>query len=355
MTHLEVIATAARTPVGLCAESTAAAVRCGVTRAREFPFVSEAGELVVVHYDCRLSTKWEGRERVLLLAEAAWEEALAKLERYDAQPGQLHLLLSLPEPRPGFSNEDAAWVFAKVEEKLRARVARTRLPPCHVVLAGRGHAGPMLAMQQAVRQSASEAGGLYLVLGADSYHHPDTFVALEKDRRFAGPEVRSGFVPGEGAGCLVLATATTRKAWGAPSLAQVAGVGSAQESLLRQSDTGSFGEAMSLAVAEAVAELSLPKQAVDAVYCDINGERYRSEEWGFVALRVSQAFKPVDYQAPADCWGDVGASFGPLAANLAVQSFTRGYFSGSRALILAGSDSGLRGALLVQRAESEGL
>ncbi len=89
---------------------------------------------------------------------------------------------------------------------------------------------------------------------------------------------------------------------------------------------------------------------VDTIYIDINGERYRSEEWGFVALRTQALWRSLDYEAPCDAWGDVGAAWAPLAGVLAVRSFVRGYARGPRAMVLAGSLDGLRGAMLLEAA-----
>lgn len=113
-------------------------------------------------------------------------------------------------------------------------------------------------------------------------------------------------------------------------------------------ETGSSGSGLARAVTGALTGLELPRDAVDTAYIDINGERYRSEEWGFVALQVPSAFKTLRYEAPADCWGDVGAASGALASALAVQSWARGYARGPRALVMSGSPDGLRGAFLLQ-------
>jgi 3-oxoacyl-[acyl-carrier-protein] synthase-1 len=98
---------------------------------------------------------------------------------------------------------------------------------------------------------------------------------------------------------------------------------------------------MTQAVQGAVAGLDLPREGVDDLYTDINGERYRSEEWGFVALRAPSAWRSAGYKA-------VGAAFGALGGVLSVRAFARGYARGSRALVMAGSDGGLRGAMLLQ-------
>ena len=112
-----------------------------------------------------------------------------------------------------------------------------------------------------------------------------------------------------------------------------------------------LGEGLTAAVQTAVSGLNPPAQRVGDVYCDINGERYRSEEWGFVCLRLSHYFDdPTAFHSPAECWGDVGAASGPLLSMLACQAFARGYATGVRALVWASSEGGHRGAAVFESA-----
>ncbi|MFL5353214.1 hypothetical protein [Archangium sp.] len=341
--QVEIVAVAARTPVGLTAESSAASVRAGICRYAEYPFVDPRGERVVVAADRLLGSRPEGRDRLMPMAVSVLEELEAKIEQKILYGGKLSVLLALPETRPGFSEEDAAWVVDVVAARLRSKTSSAR-----VEIAGRGHAGAIRAVEQVMRECSESKDNLFLVVGVDSYHHADTFVWLERSRRFAQPGIRSGFTPGEGAGCLALMSAGLRRRLRLPQLAIVRGSCTAQERLLRDSDTGSFGVGMTQAVQGAVAGLDLPREGVDVLYTDINGERYRSEEWGFVALRAPSVWKSPGYNAPSDCWGDVGAAFGALGGVLAVRAFARGYARGPRALVMAGSDGGLRGAMLLQ-------
>jgi 3-oxoacyl-[acyl-carrier-protein] synthase-1 len=89
-------------------------------------------------------------------------------------------------------------------------------------------------------------------------------------------------MPGEGAGCLALASSELRRSRKLPCLATVRGAWTTREKLLRASETGSLGVGLSQAVADAAAAggLRLPDEAADAEYIDINGERYRSESRG---------------------------------------------------------------------------
>jgi 3-oxoacyl-[acyl-carrier-protein] synthase-1 len=341
--EIEVVAVGARTPVGSTAESSAAAVRAGISRYAEYPFIDARGEPVVVAADGELDPKLEGRDRLVPLVESVLDEVEVKLGSAVLQGSRPRLLLALPEARPGFTEDDAAWLTNAMEERFRAKT-----PNARVELAGRGHAGALRAVEQAVRECSEGRDSLFLVAGVDSYHHAETFIWLERGCRFAQPGVRGGFIPGEGAGCLALMGAGLRCRLRLPQLAVVRGARTAQERLLRDSDTGSFGAGMTQAVAGAVAGLDLSREKVDDLYTDINGERYRSEEWGFVALKTPSVWRSTGYRSLSDCWGDVGAAAGVLGGVLAVRAFARGYARGPRALVMAGSDGGLRGAVLLQ-------
>ncbi|MCP3141601.1 hypothetical protein [Pyxidicoccus xibeiensis] len=341
--ELEVVAVGARIPLGYSAESSAAAMRAGISRYAEFPFIDARGEPVVVASDGQLDPKLEGRDRLMPLLESVLDEVEEKLGSAVLEGNRCRLLLSLPEVRPGFSDDDAAWLVSAMEARPRAKAARMR-----VELAGRGHAGALRAVEQALRESSEGRESFFLVTGVDSYLHAETFLWLERDGRFAQPGIRGGFIPGEGAGCLALMTAGLRRRLRLPRLEVVRGARTAQERLLRGSDTGSFGVGMTQAVEGAVAGLDLSREKVDELYADINGERYRSEEWGFVALRTPSVWHSTAYRSLSDGWGDVGAAAGALGGVLAVRAFARGYARGPRVMVMAGSDGGLRGAMLLQ-------
>jgi len=334
MTGLEIVAVGARTPVGLAAETNAAAVRAGIRRIAEFPFVTANGELMKVAADARISPAVLGPERLVTLAGSALAEVLAQIPK---PPRLIDLRLALPEARPGLSDRNIATVIETLTTLVRTPDRQVR-----VECSGRGHA----SVAAAIAQTRPDDEILTLVLGVDSYLHPDTFIWLEADRRF-GPTARSGMIPGEAAGCLALASPRLRKRLGMPRLAAIAGAATAHEQFLPGSETGSLGAGMTQAVLAAFAGHQLPRDAADAVYVDVNGERYRSEEWAFVALRAHEAIRAAHHDVPATCWGDVGAASGALAGMLAVQAWTRGYAAGPRALLVNGSPHGLRGAVLL--------
>jgi 3-oxoacyl-[acyl-carrier-protein] synthase-1 len=337
---LDVVTLAARTPVGLLAETTAAAIRAGIVNITDYPYALTTGEPVSVAQDTRLPHEISAPRRCEALLASVFHEIDRKLAD-SPLAGRIHVLLALPQARPGFSDEDAMALAQATLQYFRARGLDTT-----VEVASRGHAGGVVAFQRAASELQRGSDLPYLVVGVDSYIDPQTLAWLDRNGLLAQRGCPNGFIPGEAAACLVLASKTLRTSMRWPSFGSVRGTGTDSETLLRDSDTGSFGLALTRAVLSAARDLH--GQQVDAVYLDINGERYRSEEWGFVALRTQAVWRSLEYDAPADRCGDIGAAWVPLAAVLAVRSFVRGYAPGPLTAILAGSFDGRRGAVLLE-------
>ena len=84
------------------------------------------------------------------------------------------------------------------------------------------------------------------------------------------------------------------------------------------------------------------------IYCDMNGEPYRADEFGFTALRTKEHFESAsDFVAPADCFGDVSAAGGPLHLLLACAAAHKGYSKGPLAFAWASAEMGQRAATLL--------
>lgn len=283
-------------------------------------------------------------ERLLALAETALREACALLSAMQGPCLRLPVYLGLPEFRPGFTKQDAETV----------RIGLARFEGLHIELLEvnifpEGHAAGLLALATATEQIQQGVFEACLVGGVDSYFQPDTMEWLDANRQLAGAVSRSAFVPGEGAGFCLLMNDRTRKKLGLNSLACVLAVAIGKETKLIKTSDICLGAGLTTVVQSAVGGLSSSSARINAVICDINGERYRGEEWGFVCLRLSQYFDdPTAYDSPADCWGDMGAASGPLFAMLSCQAAVRGYAKGPLALLWASSEGGLRGAAIIE-------
>ena len=343
--QVHILALGARTPLGLSAERTAAAVRGGIGRFVAHPLlVDGTGQNVVMSLDSLLPPDEVGWMRLCSLAATALTEVTSKLESVtNGRP--LPILLALPESRPGFADSDVDTVLVGLRARLPTGTQH------RLRCTGRGHAGGLLALSEAVELLASGSDDLAIAGGVDSYAHSATIDWLLSNRQLTSDEVRSGFTPGEGAGFVVLVTDRLVNSLRLPTHAVVRSVGTARETALLKTDAINLGNGLATAVTKATQSLRDERQQTGTVYCDINGERYRSEEWGFAILRIQDVLSDLSYIAPAECWGDVGAASGPLFVSLAVEAWKRKYASDSRALLWAGSESGVRTAALLERSQ----
>lgn len=335
-----VVATGARTPVGLRAPTSAAAVRAGICRHAFHPIMLDgAGDPLRFALDARLDPELHGSPRAEALALAALRECLEPLAALGPVP--LSLWVGFPEERPGWSRTDTDLVMRALTREL---AARARLEG--VMSMPRGHAAGLVALEHALRELDAGRTRACVVGGVDSYLHPATIDWLDESRRLATAANRSGFVPGEAAGFFVVTTDTTARAWRLPELATIRSVATAIEPHPLASGRVCTAKALTIAIAGASMGLHLPQEKIVTTYCDINGERHRSEEFLYVPLRLPAPFVDANrYETPADAWGDVGAASGPLYVGLAVASGQRSYARGRHVLAWTSSDGGTRAAV----------
>ncbi len=343
---VHVVAVGARTPVGLQAESAAASVRARISRVRAHPFmVDSTGEKLRCAYDARLDPSLMGAARLLALAHAALGELHSKVTRNTPTPTSVPVLVALPESRPGLPAHHLEWLVQSLGAQWLANLQALQV---HAV--GVGHAGALHALETAAGMVAQGKVELCIAGGVDSYLEADSIAWLDSERRLACDDIRSGFPPGEGAGFLALASQSARVRLGLPSLARIRGIATAHETRALDSDEGTLGEALTQAVLAAGADLQPDREVVTDLYCDINGERWRTDDWGFALLRSQRLFQDGSvYTSAVGEWGDVGAASGALGCILAIQAWQRRYARGPRAMVWGSSWSGLRAAAVLEQ------
>lgn len=342
---VHIVATGARTPLGLQVAPSAAALRAGISAMGDHPFmIDHLGDPMPGAIDAQLDPGLMGPGRLLALAESALREACTPLSEAPKPRLRLPVYLGLPELRPGFSEQDAKAVGSGLErfEGLPVEISEVKVSI-------QGHAAGLVALAAAIEKIQQGAFEACLVGGVDSYFQPDTMEWLDDNRQLAGADARSAFVPGEGAGFCLLMTEQLRKRLGLGTLARVLAVTIGRETKLIKTSDVCLGEGLTATVRAAVGALPSPTGTINDVICDINGERYRGEEWGFVCLRLSEYFDdPTAYRSPADIWGDMGAASGPLFAMLACQAAERGYAKGPHTMVWTSSENGQRSAAVLE-------
>jgi 3-oxoacyl-[acyl-carrier-protein] synthase-1 len=208
-----------------------------------------------------------------------------------------------------------------------------------------GNAAGAMAVKaawEAVRSGASEVA---LAGGVDSYLEPETLEWLEENDQVhsSGEENNPyGFVPGEAAGFVLLASEKFVERHRLGSSLELLTVSLAKETRLIKTDSVCLGEGLT-ALSRSLALELLPGTKLDQLYCDMNGEPYRADEFGFATMKAGSLFRdPSQFNAPADCWGDVGAASGPLFLVLAEAAARKGYALGTMVAGFTSSESGER-------------
>lgn len=345
---VHVVATGARTPVGLTAESAAAAVRARISRIAEHPFLVDLrGEPVRMARDGLLAPGLFGVPRMIALVRSAFDEVIGKCGP-PASTMRMVLLVGLPEFRPGWTERDMGAVEQELMLSFRVMSGKPHVIPG-------GHAAALEALRRGVELIGEGRADLCLVGGVESYLEPDTLLWLDRNRQLLRSGMRSAFHPGEGAGFLAIAGERVRQRLDLRSLGIILATQVSRETSLIKTDDLSTGEGLTRAIQAVTAKWRERGERVDDVYCDLNGERYRTEEWGFALLRTQGAFGDVSaVRTAVSEWGDMGAASGALLSILALRAWARGYARGPTALVWGSSEGGLRGAALLRRTESGG-
>jgi 3-oxoacyl-[acyl-carrier-protein] synthase-1 len=347
-TSVDIVATGARTPLGLRAAASAAAHRAGISAVGEHPFmIDRLGDAMSGALDSMLDPSLTGPRRLVALAETALREAAETIAA--GRRPRIPVFLGLPELRPGFTVSDADEVRIGIQQ-----IEDLPIDILEIAVLPEGHAAGLKALAMATERIQQGVAEACLVGGVDSYFQAETLEWLDENRQLVSAGARSAFVPGEGAGFCLVMSDQARARVGLGALAHVSTVALGRESQLIKTSDICLGTGLTAVVQRAVGGLTLPAETINEVICDVNGERYRGEEWGFVCLRLPEYFDdPAAYWSPADCWGDVGAASGPLFAMLACHAAERGYAKGSRTLLWASSEGGLRSAVVVNTVDKD--
>jgi 3-oxoacyl-[acyl-carrier-protein] synthase-1 len=218
-----------------------------------------------------------------------------------------------------------------------------------------GHAGMILAMMEARNLIFGGRFSRILVAGTDSligFADLSRFNRMHRLKTCLTPE---GLMPGEAASVLLLESRESALARNARIHGVIRAMASAMDEnpVISASDPTGFG--LSRAI-NSVFEGEKAKPSVSSVISDLNGESYRTGEWAMIQARTLNSV-PGEKNGvfPARCTGDTGSAWGGLACALAVRSLEKGYAAHEPenrpglVLVLGSSDTGERGALLVDQ------
>ncbi|WP_437483329.1 beta-ketoacyl synthase N-terminal-like domain-containing protein [Sorangium sp. So ce1014] len=337
----------ARTAAGLTALQVTMSARARKLAPRASHMIDKSGQPIGMARLRSIGDGVYGMDRFLALAGPALIQAAHPW--LTAQSGRtaarLPVIVALPSrARPGF---DARLM----QHLLPGLAARSQVPldldRSRLVCEGRG--GGVAAVDAALGELRAGRCDAIAVGGVDSYFDPDALEHLDRELRLHGPETENGFIPGEGAGFLLLAARSRRGAL--PRRGRLLSAAVVDEPHPYGSAEPCLGLGMTLAVKKAAEAAGLGGAgSIPWALTDVANERHRVDEWTSAFLRNHAVFtQDVAHEAALLQTGDLGAASAAVLAAMAVTRWETGCAPGVRALIATHSDGPERGAMVLEQ------
>ncbi len=347
MPDIAIVATACTTSVGLHTAQTCASVRTGISRTSAFKWngVTCQGLFSASIPDGCLPelALAPGKEpelthiekRILQLAGSTREQ-MSHLDLAD-----IPLVIGLCQ-EPAFNRLSDNDILALVASQIQATI----LPDKSLVIK-KGRASGLMAIRTACEMLTTGQADKVLAGGCDSFHDHELLGKLNIDNRMKSQIAKDGFIPGEGAGLVLLMTESAAQQSQYPILGKIRSWATGFEPGHLGSDKPYHGNGLAETVQALFHNHSFEK--IPTVYSSMNAESHWAKEWAAAYLRSSKHFQEsVSLHHPAEYYGDPGAACGPIMTALAATGIKQGYQQGP-ALVYASSDHGQRCAIIVER------
>jgi len=249
------------TSVGMSAPASCAAFRAKVSNPSETRFRGADGAWVMAH-QVELVPPLRGLHKLARMASLAIEEALQPLPRADWS--KLPLLLCVAEAaRPGRVAGLDEQLFPMIEKGLGVSFAT------HSMVITQGRVGAAVALAQARALITQGRCERVLVAAVDSLLHAATLDHHASQGRLLSTESSNGFMPGEGAGALLVG-----RPEGKAGELWCTGCGFGVESAHIDSGEPLRAEGLRQALVGALAEAGRQIHEMDYRIADLSGEHY---------------------------------------------------------------------------------
>jgi 3-oxoacyl-[acyl-carrier-protein] synthase-1 len=322
--------------VGLTAEESCAAIRCGINNFQETRFIGSNGDWLVGSA-VELEEPWRGITKLVKMAARAIGECFAAA---DEKPERIPVLVCIAEPeRPGRFEGLRHVLLQDIEQELGFRLH----PHSRVIEQGR--VGGAVAALQARRMLMARRYSRVIVAGVDTFLTGATLGAYDREDRLMRKDNSNGFIPGEAAGAVLLA------AWleGIATPLLVRGLGFAREPAPMASGLPLRAEGLTLSIRTALAEARITLRECEARIADVNGEQYRFKEAALAITRLLRDRKPLfPLWHSADSVGEVGAATLPTMLAILFAGSKADYLPAQTFLGHLGNDDDKRAAVVIQ-------
>ena len=293
------------TSIGATTSVAASAYRCELARMTLFPEGDVAEELTT--HVARVST-FESKStgsRADAFLRCALEQAC--LPMAGKRPFAARVWVACPSRLDVWSGL-ADWLT------LRVGVA-----PDQLERAGSSGSAAISALEQARIALEKNEIEIAVVAAVDIRASESAVAKALLSGRAVGPDRPWGFVSGEGAAAVMLVGDRSRRRLHLPTKSSVLSIGLGKEPNPFGSPKPCTGTGLTAAIQNSLR--ALPANVpIDFVVSDLNGERPRSDEWGFTATRFMNRIDKSEHLTPTAGWGDCGAANGLLQLALAASS-----------------------------------
>ena len=234
------------------------------------------------------------------------------LQKYRGPP--IPLLLAGPENYYGLNHQlsDKFLQHFANQVDLPIDYARSRINSL-------GRAGVLEALRLAHHYLVELGHTFVLVGGVDTGQNSAWLQMLDQDERVKSerPGTSDSFVPGDGAGCLLLTADPTLAMRHGNYIFALRQPGFGHEQGHIYSDEPYLGEGLHAAVQQALEYL--PEHIkINTLYSSFNGESYWAKELGIAITRASDRMnEQLQHEHPADTYGDIGAATGAALLSIA--------------------------------------
>lgn len=249
----------------------------------------------------------ENHGYLVRIASRALLECLQSFTPNDPVP----VFLACPEVLPNTTNR----VHPSFLKHLQIQ-SKANIDLLHSRLTYTGRAGGLEVIELAFKFLDATGRDFVLVGGVDSYKYClQQLSILDSEDRLLVYGSGDGFIPGDAGGFLLLASPTAVQKYQLSPLLNIACPASEQEPGHRYSEEPYRGDGLAAAFRKALA--NAPGAQIDAIYTTMNGESLASKELGVAMVRNAHRLAPnTQIKHPADCFGDIGAAFGPILLGL---------------------------------------
>ena len=322
------------TSVGLSALASCAAMRAKLTNPSETRFKGSDGSWIMAH-QVPLDAPRRGLAKLAGMAAKAIEEALDGIPR--SEWSRVPLLLCVAEPqRPGRLDGLDEQLFFDIQTELGAQFA----PQSAIVANGR--VGVAVALHQARLLVNAHTFQRVLIAATDSFIMWPTLNYYEREDRLLTAGNSNGFMPGEGAGALLVGSSS-----GFADELVCAGVGFAREAATLDSGQPLRGDGLTQAMNNALAEAHWDLTKSCYRIADTSGEQYYFKE-ASLALSRAIRYRNENFELwhPAESIGEAGAASAMACLVAAYTAAAKQYAPARQGIVHFGNDDGARAVVL---------